>query len=86
MLRHAFETLACIRVEFKTDSLNEPSRRALLRIGAVPEGVFRNHVITGDGRIRHSAYFSITAEDWPAVKVRLSSMLAGSRPPRSSLP
>ena len=78
MLRHAFEAFACIRVEFKTDSLNERSRRALLRIGAVPEGVFRNHVITGDGRIRHSAYYSITAEEWPAVKVRLSGMLAGT--------
>jgi N-acetyltransferase len=76
MLRHAFEELACLRIEFKTDSLNERSRAALLRIGAVPEGVFRNHVITSDGRVRHSVYFSITAEEWPSVKARLEKMLA----------
>jgi RimJ/RimL family protein N-acetyltransferase len=75
MLRHAFEKLACLRIEFKTDSLNRRSRAALLRIGAVPEGVFRNHVITSDGRVRHSVYFSITAEEWPSVKVRLEKML-----------
>jgi RimJ/RimL family protein N-acetyltransferase len=76
MLRHAFEELECLRVEFKTDSLNERSRAALLRIGAVQEGVFRNHVITSEGRIRHSVYFSITAEEWPEVRVRLEKMLA----------
>ncbi|HTP58469.1 MAG TPA: GNAT family protein, partial [Spirochaetia bacterium] len=75
MLRHAFETLRCIRVEFKTDSLNERSRAALARIGAVQEAVFRNHVITSDGRIRHSVYFSITDTDWPAVKTRLEGMM-----------
>lgn len=75
MLRHAFEVLGCIRIEFKTDSLNERSRSALLRIGAVQEGVFRNHVITAEGRIRHSIYFSITAEDWPDRKARLERML-----------
>ncbi|MEP6574367.1 MAG: GNAT family protein, partial [Gemmatimonadota bacterium] len=58
MLRHAFETLGCIRVEFKTDSLNEKSRRALARIGAREEGIFRNHMIVDSGRIRHSVYFS----------------------------
>jgi RimJ/RimL family protein N-acetyltransferase len=75
MLRHAFEVLHCIRIEFKTDSLNEPSRRALLRIGAHQEGVFRNHVITTEGRIRHSVYFSITAEEWPDRKTRLEVVL-----------
>jgi len=75
MLRHAFEELACIRVEFKTDSLNVRSRRALLRIGAIQEGIFRNHVITADGRIRHSVYFSIASEDWPDRKVGLEGML-----------
>jgi RimJ/RimL family protein N-acetyltransferase len=79
MLRHAFEALRCIRVEFKTDSLNERSRRALLRIGATQEGVFRNHVITADGRIRHSVFFSITAEEWPERKARLEAMLADRR-------
>jgi RimJ/RimL family protein N-acetyltransferase len=75
MLRHAFEALECIRVEFKTDSLNERSRRALLRIGAIQEGIFRNHVITADGRVRHSVYFGITSEDWPSRKARLGSLL-----------
>ncbi len=79
MLRHAFETLPCIRIEFKTDSLNDRSRAALLRIGAVQEGVFRNHLITAEGRIRHSVYFSITREEWPKVKEGLERMLQERR-------
>lgn len=76
MLRHAFETLGCLRVEFKTDSLNERSRQALLRIGAKEEGIFRNHVITWSGRIRHSVYYSIIDSEWPAVKAYLEDKLA----------
>jgi RimJ/RimL family protein N-acetyltransferase len=76
MLNHAFETSRLMRIEFKTDSLNEPSRRALLRIGAVEEGTFRNHMISQHGRIRHSVYFSITDQDWPSVKARLQQKLA----------
>ncbi|HSB79179.1 MAG TPA: GNAT family protein, partial [Candidatus Methylomirabilis sp.] len=80
MLRHAFEALGCIRVEFKTDSLNERSRQALLRIGAKEEGIFRNHMITPSGRIRHSVYFSIIDSEWPEVKGRLEAKIArGSR-------
>jgi RimJ/RimL family protein N-acetyltransferase len=75
LLRHAFETLGCIRVELKTDSLNEKSRAAILRIGAQHEGIFRNHMITASGRIRHSAYYSIIESEWPAVKARLESKL-----------
>ena len=75
LLRHAFETLGCIRVELKTDSLNEKSRAAILRIGAKEEGTFRNHMITASGRIRHTAYFSIVDSEWPAVKARLESLL-----------
>jgi N-acetyltransferase len=75
LLRHAFEELECLRVEFKTDSLNERSRAALLRIGAVQEGVFRSHVITSEGRVRHSVYYSIAAEEWPTVRRRLEAML-----------
>ena len=75
MLRHAFEELGCLRIEFKTDSLNERSRAALLRIGAVQEGVFRSHVITDEGRIRHSVYFSIVADEWPAVRLHLEGLL-----------
>lgn len=75
MLRHAFETLGCIRVEFKTDSLNERSRNALLRIGAKEEGTFRNHMITASGRIRHSVYLSIIDSEWPEVKRALEEKL-----------
>ena len=75
LLRHAFEMLGCMRVELKTDSLNERSRAAILRIGAREEGIFRNHMITASGRIRHSVYFSIIDSEWPAVKARLEAML-----------
>ncbi len=76
LLRHAFETLGCLRVEFKTDSLNTRSRNALLRLGAREEGLFRNHRICANGRIRHSVYFSITDEDWPEVKADLENKMA----------
>src|SRR6267143_4979124 len=75
LLRHAFETLGCIRVELKTDSLNERSRTAILRIGAREEGIFRNHMITASGRIRHTVYFSIVDSEWPEVKARLEARL-----------
>ena len=75
MLQHAFETLGCIRVELKTDSLNEKSRNAILRIGAKEEGTFRNHMITASGRIRHTVYFSILDSEWAAVKARLQAMM-----------
>lgn len=75
LLRHAFETLGCMRVELKTDALNERSRAAILRIGAREEGTFRNHMITSTGRIRHTVYFSITDSEWPDVKARLESRL-----------
>ena len=75
LLKHAFETLKCIRVEFKTDSRNEQSRKALLRIGAKEEGVFRNHMITPSGRLRHSVYYSIIDSEWNDVKKRLEEKL-----------
>jgi len=75
LLRHAFETLGCLRVELKTDSLNEKSRAAILRIGAQEEGVFRNHMITSTGRVRHTVYFSIIDSEWPTVKARLEAKL-----------
>ena len=80
LLRHAFETLGCIRVELKTDSLNEKSRAAILRIGAQHEGIFRNHMITASGRIRHTVYYSIVDSEWPAVKARLESKLNSRKP------
>ncbi len=75
MLRHAFETLGCIRVEFKTDSLNDRSRAALLRIGAKEEGTLRNHMIVSTGRFRHSVYYSIVDSEWGEVKRRLEQKL-----------
>ena len=75
MLKHAFEDLDCIRVELKTDSLNERSRAAILRIGAKEEGIFRNHMICWGGRIRHSAWYSIIDSEWPEVKARLEAKL-----------
>ncbi len=75
LLTHAFEELKLNRVEFKTDSLNARSRTAIARIGAVEEGIFRNHVIQPDGRLRHSVYFSIINEQWPDVKTRLLERL-----------
>ncbi|HEV2913108.1 MAG TPA: GNAT family protein [Pyrinomonadaceae bacterium] len=82
MLRHAFETLGCIRVEFKTDSLNERSRNAILRLGAQEEGIFRNHMLTSTGRIRHSVFFSIIDTEWPEVKAGLEEKLSRPYPPR----
>lgn len=76
MLQHAFEVWHCIRVELKTDKLNERSRAAILRIGAKEEGIFRHHVITESGRLRDSVYFSIIDTEWPEVKARLLKMLA----------
>jgi RimJ/RimL family protein N-acetyltransferase len=75
LLKHAFESLGCMRVELKTDSLNEKSRAAILRIGAREEGTFRNHMITSTGRIRHSVYFSIIDSEWPAVRSNLEAKL-----------
>jgi len=75
MLGHAFEALGCLRVEFKTDALNERSRAALLGIGATFEGVFRKHMLMPDGRNRDSAWYSITDDDWPDVRARLRASL-----------
>lgn len=77
LLCHAFDSLGCLRVEFKTDAINSRSRNALLRIGAKEEGVLRHHMIAPGGRLRDSVYYSILAEEWPAVKRRLAGMLAG---------
>jgi N-acetyltransferase len=76
MLGHAFDVVGCRRVEFKTDSLNEPSRTALLGIGAQFEGIFRNHMVMPEGRMRHSAYYSVIDEEWPAVRAGLERSLA----------
>lgn len=79
MLTHAFEIWKAIRVEFKTDANNEKSIKALKRIGAKKEGVFRNHMITRSGRIRDSVYFSIIDKEWESIKADLASKLAKKR-------
>lgn len=75
MLHHAFETLKCVRVELKTDALNQRSRDAILRIGAKQEGILRRHVLTYSGRMRDTVYFSILDDEWPSVKARLQAKL-----------
>jgi len=71
MLAHAFENWKCIRVEFKTDAVNEKSRNAILRLGAKQEGIFRQHMICASGRLRDSVYFSILDNEWHNVKENL---------------
>jgi N-acetyltransferase len=78
MLRHAFEELGCIRVELKTDALNEKSRNAILRIGAKEEGILRRQLITPSGRVRDTVYFSILDYEWPEVKQRLEERMIRS--------
>jgi RimJ/RimL family protein N-acetyltransferase len=75
LLQHAFETLGCIRVQLKTDLRNERSQKAIERLGAVKEGVLRNHMILPDGRYRHSVFYSIIDTEWPEVKKRLKGKL-----------
>lgn len=74
LLQYAFEQLDCIRVQIKADQRNERSLRAIERIGAVREGVLRDHMILPDGVVRSSVYYSILAREWPGVKNRLIEM------------
>ncbi len=76
MLRHAFEVLACVRVQFTTDEINTRSRAAILRLGAKQEGIVRNERIMPDGRKRNSVRFSVIDEEWPAVKAQLHATLS----------
>jgi RimJ/RimL family protein N-acetyltransferase len=75
LLRHAFETLGCIRVQFKADLRNDRSQRALERIGAVREGVLRDHIILPDGYRRSSVYYSVLDSEWQGVKAKLERMM-----------
>lgn len=76
MLDHAFGVLGALRVEFKTDALNERSRSALAGIGAQEEGTLRRHILTESGRRRDSVYFSVIEEEWPRVRQHLVRRLA----------
>jgi RimJ/RimL family protein N-acetyltransferase len=75
LLRHAFESLGCVRVQLKTDVRNERSQRAIERLGAVREGVLRKHMILPDGYLRSSVIYSVVDDEWPAVKAHLEALL-----------
>ncbi len=76
MLEHAFETLGCVRVEFKTDARNERSRAALAALPAQFEGILRQHMIVPDVGLRDSAYYSVIDKEWPDVRANLRQRLA----------
>jgi N-acetyltransferase len=76
LLGHAFDDLGAMRVELKTDALNDKSRAAIGRLGAVQEGIVRKHSITASGRVRDAVYFSIIDTEWPAVRRTLDARLA----------
>lgn len=76
LLRHAFETLGCNRVEFRTDANNAQSRAAIANLGALEEGIRRQHMVVPGGRVRDSAIFSIIRAEWPGVKNTLEAKLA----------
>ena len=75
LLRHAFETLDCIAVEFRTNWFNQRSRAAIARLGAKQDGVLRNHRLMPDGSLRDTVVFSIIASEWPSVRQNLQFML-----------
>jgi RimJ/RimL family protein N-acetyltransferase len=81
MMRHAFERLECVRVEFKTDARNERSRAALSALPARFEGILRNHMTVPDVGLRDSAYFSVIDSEWPEVKANLEERLARAGSP-----
>ncbi|MDQ0755296.1 GNAT family N-acetyltransferase [Arthrobacter sp. B3I4] len=79
LLRHAFETLGCPAVEFRTHWLNHQSREAIARLGAKQDGVLRSHMRTADGVLRDTVVFSILEHEWPMVRSGLEARLARRR-------
>lgn len=79
MLRHAFEELDCIVVEFRTHFMNVASRRAIERLGAKMDGILRSNMILKNGSLRDTAVFSILAHEWPAVRANLELMISRPR-------
>lgn len=75
MLRYAFDRVGCNRVEWKTDELNQRSRNAILRLGAVYEGLHRAHMVREDGSLRNTVFFSVTRSEWPDIESRLVQKL-----------
>jgi RimJ/RimL family protein N-acetyltransferase len=76
LLAHAFDTLGALRVQLKTDARNTQSQRAIEKLGAVREGVLRNHMIRPDGYVRDTVMYSVTDDEWPAVRAGLEARLA----------
>ena len=79
LLGHAFEQLQCIAVEFRTHRFNQQSRRAIERLGAQMDGILRNHQRAGNGTLRDTVVYSITADEWPTVRAHLDFQLARPR-------
>jgi len=79
LLSHAFETLNCIAVEFRTHVLNSQSRRGIERLGAKFDGLLRSHSILANGTIRDTVVYSIIAGEWPTVKCHLHWQLSKPR-------
>jgi RimJ/RimL family protein N-acetyltransferase len=79
LLGHAFEALACIAVEFRTHRFNQQSRAAIERLGAQLDGILRSHQRAGDGTLRDTAVYSITAAEWPTVRTHLDWQLTKPR-------
>ena len=79
LLRHAFESLGCIAVEFRTHFFNTPSRRAIERVGAKLDGILRNHRLSSDGTLRDTCVYSIIATEWPTVRSHLMYQLDKAR-------
>jgi RimJ/RimL family protein N-acetyltransferase len=79
LLGHAFDTLGCIAVEFRTHLFNTPSRRAIERLGAKLDGILRNHQRASDGTLRDTVVYSIVESEWPTVRSHLSWQLEKPR-------
>lgn len=77
LLAHAFETLDCIAVEFRTHVFNQQSRRAIERLGAKQDGILRSHMIGPAGTLRDTVVYSIIAPEWPTVRFHLDALLSG---------
>jgi RimJ/RimL family protein N-acetyltransferase len=79
LMTHAFETLGCVCVEFRTHFMNQQSRRAIERLGAKLDGVLRNNMIAKNGTLRDTCVYSVIASEWPAVKAHLEWQMARPR-------
>jgi RimJ/RimL family protein N-acetyltransferase len=79
LLRHAFENLSCIAVEFRTHFFNHQSRRAIERLGAKQDGILRSHQVAPNGSLRDTVVFSIIASEWPTVRAHLTYQLTKTR-------